>query len=151
LLPTRLVGRLKPPILPLPPQLIFQAVHADDVAGAVWTVLEQRAHGAFNVAAAPVLSPDDLAQAIGAKRSVKAPLSLLRALATATWWARLQPTEPGWIDLAAHCPVMSTERLQSLGWKAEHSSRQALSELVAGIQSGSGQDAYPPLIGRRRS
>jgi UDP-glucose 4-epimerase len=150
LVPTRLVGVIRPPVLPLPRQLVFQAVHADDVAGAIWTVLDQRAGGAFNVAADPVLTPDDLARAVGARRSVPAPLAVLRTLAAVTWWARVQPTEPGWIDLAAHCPVMSTERLRGLGWKPTRTSTEALAELVTGIRAGAGDDAYPPLVGRDR-
>jgi nucleoside-diphosphate-sugar epimerase len=151
LIPTRLVGMIKPPVLPLPARLVFQAIHADDVAAAVWLLLTHRARGPYNVAAAPVLMPDDLARAIGARRSVPLPLAVLRALAAVSWWVRLQPTEPGWIDLAANCPVMSTERIEQLGWRPQHSSHQALTELVAGIRSGSGNDTYPPLISRRQA
>ncbi|WP_367882238.1 hypothetical protein [Rathayibacter oskolensis] len=43
-------------MLPLPKSLIFQGVHADDVADAFWRVLDQRAGGAFNIAAEPVLT-----------------------------------------------------------------------------------------------
>ena len=145
LVPTRLVGVIKPPVLPLARQMVFQAVHADDVAEAVWTILEHGARGPFNVAAPPVLGPDDLARAIGAARSVPLPLVLLRTVAALTWHARLQPTEPGWIDLAANCPVMSTERLEGLGWAPKYSSQQALAELIEGIQAGRGNNAYPPL------
>jgi len=151
LVPTRLIGVLRPPVLPLSPQLVFQAVHADDVAAAVWLILEHRAAGPFNIATAPILGPDDLARALGARRAVPLPLGLLRGLVAATWHARLQPTEPGWIDLAGHCPVMSTARLSDLGWKPERSSHEALAELVAGIRGGQGNNVYPPLVTRHQS
>jgi UDP-glucose 4-epimerase len=148
LVPTRLIGRVASPVIPLPADLIFQAVHADDVAAAAWTVLEQRAAGAFNVAAPTVLTPDHLARALGAGRAVAIPTWALRGVVAAAWHARLQPSEPGWIDLATQCPVMSTQKLQNLGWTAKHTAPEALSELVSGIRTGAGDDAYPPLVGR---
>jgi UDP-glucose 4-epimerase len=147
LLPVSLIGRLRLPVLPLPPQFVFQAVHADDLAQAFWLLVRERAGGAFNVAADPVLTPTHLAQAIGAWRSVWFPVSALRTLAWASWHARLQPTDPGWIDLAANCPVMSTERLRALGWTPGMSSQQALADLVDGISSGAGT-ASPPMRSR---
>jgi nucleoside-diphosphate-sugar epimerase len=134
-------------VLPLSPQLVFQAVHADDVAAAVWLILEHRAAGPFNIATAPILGPDDLARALGARRAVPLPLGLLRGLVAATWHARLQPTEPGWIDLAGHCPVMSTARIRELGWVPTITSQQALQELVQGMRSSAGS-ASPPMRSR---
>jgi nucleoside-diphosphate-sugar epimerase len=94
-----------------------------------------------------VLTPTHLAQALGAGRSVRFPVTGLRLLAWASWHARLQPTDPGWIDLAANSPVMSTERLRALGWTPGTSSQQALADLVSGISSGAGT-ASPPMRAR---
>jgi UDP-glucose 4-epimerase len=145
LVPTRLAGRLRVPFLPLPRDFRFQVVHADDVAEAVWTVLEARAPGAFNVAADPVLTPDDLARAVGARRAVPLPLAVARVFAALTWRARLQPSEAGWVDLAARSPVMSTAALRGLGWTPGRSAHDALAELVTGLRAGAGDAAYPPL------
>ena len=152
LVPRAALGRLRLPVLPLPSQLVFQAVHADDLASACWTVLEHRAPGAFNVAGEPVLTPLDLARAVGADRAVSMPLAALRAVAALTWWLHLQPTEPGWLDLAASCPVMSCERLAGLGWSAQVSARTALEELIAGIRAGAGEPSAPlhPAAGQVR-
>jgi nucleoside-diphosphate-sugar epimerase len=65
------------PILPIPEELIFQAVHADDVAEAYWRVLERRAGGAFNVAAEPVVTPQNLARLFSAKRILPVPVRAL--------------------------------------------------------------------------
>jgi nucleoside-diphosphate-sugar epimerase len=146
--PTRLAGRVRLPGVPLPRSFVFQAVHADDVAEAFRTVLEHRAPGAFNVAAEPVLTPDDVARAIGARRAVPVPTGLLRGLATVTWRARLQPTDAGWIDLAAQSPLLATARLRELGWAPGRDSRDALAELVTGMRRGTGDPAYPPLHAR---
>src|SRR5688572_2081807 len=55
--PKRWLGRVRLPILPIPVQVVSQAVHADDLADAFARVITQRAGGAFNVAGEPVLDP----------------------------------------------------------------------------------------------
>ncbi len=148
LVPARLLGRLRLPVLPLPREFVIPAVHAADLAEAYWVLIRGRHGGAFNVAAEPVLTPDDLARALGAGRAVALPTSVLRAVAALTWTARLQPTDPGWIDLAANCPIMDTGRIRKLGWSPFTSSRQALGELVTAMGAGTGTDS-PPLAARR--
>ena len=145
LVPTRLAGRVRLPFVPLPRDFRFQVVHADDVAEAALTVLAARAPGAFNVATDPVLSPDDLARAVGAHRAVPLPLAVVRAVAELTWRARLQPSEAGWVDLAARSPVMSTAALRPLGWAPRRTAQEALAELVEGLRVGAGDPTYPPL------
>ena len=149
----RLVPR-KPwvPLLPAPDNLIFQAVHADDVAEAYWRVVDQRASGAFNIAAEPVLTPQALARILGAKRILPIPMRLLHAVVDLTWRARIQPTDSGWVDMAAGAPVMDTSRAQRiLGWEARISSVDAVKELLAGMGTGEGVDPSPVLAPRRRS
>ncbi|QHC65271.1 NAD-dependent epimerase/dehydratase family protein [Rathayibacter sp. VKM Ac-2759] len=145
--PTRWLRALKPPVLPLPKSLIFQGVHADDVADAFWRVLDQRAGGAFNVAAEPVLTPQRLADAFGA-RLVTVPFGLLRSIVTATWHLRLQRTDAGWLDIAGNVPVMSTERARTvLGWEPTVTAEEALAELVAGLGDRATVAGSPPLRG----
>ncbi|MCE0537145.1 NAD-dependent epimerase/dehydratase family protein [Kineosporia rhizophila] len=148
LVPTGLVRRVRPPVVPLPGELVIQAVHADDVATAVHTLLRTRAGGAFNVAAEPVLHPADLAHALGGRRT-GLPLAVLRGLADLTWRLRLQPTEPGWIDLAAGVPVMSTAKLRELGWRPRYTAVEALDELLLALRGRKGDSRFPPLGSRR--
>jgi nucleoside-diphosphate-sugar epimerase len=148
LVPTRLAGRLPLPVLPLPGQLTFQVVHADDVATAITTVLEQGATGAYNVASEPVLTPQDLARAIGARRAVPLPLVVLRTAATITWHARLQPTDAGWVDLAAKSPLISTAKIRKLGWTPRRTTHETMAELITAMREGKGKDEYPPLHSR---
>jgi UDP-glucose 4-epimerase len=147
LVPVSVIGAVRPPVVPLPGQFRFQAVHADDLAQAYWLLIRDRIGGAFNVAADPVLTPDDLARAIGARRSVGLPVAALRALVWVTWRAHLQPTDPGWIDLAAKSPLMSTARIRELGWTPTTSAPQALEQLVGGMSSAAGT-ASPPMRSR---
>jgi hypothetical protein len=57
----------------------------------------------------------------------------------ATFRAHLQPTEPGWLDLALGVPIMSTERARrELGWAPQHDACDALEGLLDGLRSGTG-------------
>jgi nucleoside-diphosphate-sugar epimerase len=135
LLPTPLVRRQLLPVLPLPARLTLQAVHTDDVADAYRrAALSPDAQGAYNIAADPVLTPQALAKALGA-RHVAVPEKPLRALADWTWRAHLQPTPPGWLDMGLSVPVMDTTRArEELGWAPRHTADQALNELLDGIR-----------------
>jgi UDP-glucose 4-epimerase len=133
------------PIVPRTDRLAFQAVHADDVADAYRRVIAERdVRGAFNIAADPVLDAGELARVLGA-RPVPVPAGLLRRAAELTWRARLQPTDPGWIDLARGVPTMDTTRARTeLGWSPARSAGDALLELLEGLGHGAGADT-PPL------
>ena len=73
--------------------------------------------GAFNVAAEPVLDAPELARLLDARPVPVYPSALLRAAVDASWKLRLQPTPPGWLDLALGVPIMDTTRARDeLGW-----------------------------------
>ena len=139
-------GRI--PVLPLPDRLVLQAVHGDDAGEAYrLAALSPDARGAYNIAADPVLDPQTLARALGARR-VPAPERVLRALASATWSARLQPTPPGWLDMGLAVPVMDTTRAREhLGWTPRHDATYALRELLEGMRAPAGLPT-PPLRAR---
>jgi nucleoside-diphosphate-sugar epimerase len=142
LLPGALVPHV--PLVPRHPRLRFQAVHADDVAEAYRLAVRRDARGAFNVAADPVLDGDELARALGA-RAVDVPAALLRVGADLTWRLRLQPTPPGWVDIALAVPIMDTTRArEQLGWAPRRSAVDAFLDLVAGLADGAGGPT-PPL------
>jgi UDP-glucose 4-epimerase len=143
-LPNPLVKPSLIPAIPDVPGLRFQAVHSLDVGDAYRRAVFSEAIGAFNIAADPVLDPDRLGRLLGA-RPVKVPARVLRALATVTWRLRLQPTPPGWLDLALGVPLMSTERArEELGWQPRRSAEEALLELLEGLRAGDGLPT-PPL------
>ncbi|MGI5499150.1 NAD-dependent epimerase/dehydratase family protein [Lentzea sp. CA-135723] len=141
----RFLFRHRVPVLPLPREMVMQFVHADDVADGLARVLERRPRGAVNLVADPVVTPDVLADVLGG-RHVPLPARLLRALATVTWHLRLQPTSPGWVDLALKCPLLDASRARSeLGWEPRHDAREALRALVRGIAEGKTVPASPSL------
>ncbi|WP_320671356.1 NAD-dependent epimerase/dehydratase family protein [Patulibacter defluvii] len=142
--PNRLVGARRTPIAPVPRGLWFQVVHADDVADAYRRVLlDDEAHGPYNVAADPPIGPRRLARHLGGL-PLPLPARVVRAAAAVSWRARLQPSPPGWVDLAYQSPLMDTARLWRLGWSPRHSGPEALDIALAGFHDGSGGET-PPL------
>jgi nucleoside-diphosphate-sugar epimerase len=132
------------PFVPDVHRLAFQAVHADDVGDAYRLAALGDGRGPFNVAAEPVLDPPELARLLRA-RTVSVPARVLRAAADATFRLRLQPSEPGWLDIALGVPLMDVTRArEELGWRPTLSASDALLELFAGLRDGAGFDT-PPL------
>jgi nucleoside-diphosphate-sugar epimerase len=143
-LPNALITRRLIPIVPAVPGLRFQAVHSLDVGVAIRQAVLSDVRGAFNLAADPVLDPDRIGTLLAA-RPVKVPRRLLRLFTSATWHLRLQPTPPGWLDLALGVPLMSSERARrELGWEPLRSADDALLDLLDGLRHGRGL-ATPPL------
>jgi nucleoside-diphosphate-sugar epimerase len=121
------------PLLPVDRSLVVPVVHTDDVADAVERVLLRRAAGPFNLAADPPITRDAIAEALGA-RPVHVPKPALRAAAWASWQARVQPLDPGWIDLAFAVPLLDTTRARrELGWAPAVDARSALTEVLGGM------------------
>jgi UDP-glucose 4-epimerase len=145
LLPNFLVQRRLIPLVPAHPRLVFQAVHSHDVADAYRLALvRDDAQGAFNIAAEPVLDPHELGRLLGA-RPLSLPAGVLRGGAALSYRLRLQPSEPGWLDMGLAAPVMDVTRARSeLGWSPERSASDALLDLLDGMREGAGI-ATPPL------
>ncbi len=143
-LPSFLVRPSLIPLVPRLPRLRFQAVHSADVGRAYALATVRDVSGPFNIAAEPPIGADELARTLGA-RTFPLPASVVRFLADMTWRLRLQPSPPGWLDMALAVPLMSSRRArEELGWEPRHSAIEALEELLAGIRRGAGKST-PPL------
>ncbi|MGL5858020.1 MAG: NAD-dependent epimerase/dehydratase family protein [Angustibacter sp.] len=145
LVPARVLRFL--PALPVDRRLALPVVHADDVADAVVRALADRAGGAFNLAAEPVITAERLADSLSA-RVVHVPAQVLRSVAAITWHARLQQVDPGWLDLAYAVPLLDTARARRvLGWRPIVDADAVIAEVVDGMaasRSGAG-----PVLRRR--
>jgi nucleoside-diphosphate-sugar epimerase len=124
--------------------LRVQAVHSDDVAEAYRLAVTRDVSGAFNVAAEPVLDPGTLAEALEARR-VRVSPRVARMAIDVSWRLRLQPTGPGWLDMALAVPIMDVSRARrTLGWAPARTSARALAELLEGMADRAGAPT-PPL------
>ncbi len=143
-LPGFLVQKRLIPLLPKVPRLRFQAVHSRDVGEAYRQAVVRDVHGPFNIAANPEIGIEELQEFFGA-RSFPLPAGALRAAADLSWKLRLQPSPPGWIDLALGVPMMDTTRArEELGWEPAVTSLEALDDLLEGIRNAKGAPT-PPL------
>jgi nucleoside-diphosphate-sugar epimerase len=137
-LPNFAVRRSFIPFVPRVRRLVFQAVHSQDVGEAYCQAVVRDVRGAFNLAAEPVIGPAELSRLLDA-RAVDVPAKLMRTLTDVTWRLRLQPTPPGWLDMALAVPLMDSARAKhELGWQPSKSSLEALADLLEGLRHGSG-------------
>jgi UDP-glucose 4-epimerase len=144
LLPSPLVRRGLIPIVPRLDRLVFQGVHSHDVGKAYHEAVKRDVRGAFNIAADPVLDPVELGRLLGA-RPVGVPEWALRGAMEISWRLRLQPSPPGWLDLALGVPLMDVSRARrELGFAPMTGAGEALLELLEGIRRGDGIST-PPL------
>ena len=142
--PTTMVRPGFVPAVPDSPDLRFQAVHSLDVGEAYRLAIVGDVAGPFNLAAEPVLDMPRVAQLLRA-RAVRIPPAVLRMGADVSWRLRLQPTPPGWVDLAFSAPVMDAGRARrELGWSPRYSSEEALLDLLEGLRRRAGVET-PPL------
>jgi UDP-glucose 4-epimerase len=126
------------PVLPLDRSLCVSIVHADDVADACVEAVERCALGPFNLAAEPPVSRDDIAKALRA-HPIHLPSAVLGLAVDASWRARLQPLDRGWLDMAFSLPLLDTGRARSvLGWSPRWESVAALKDLIDGFLHDSG-------------
>jgi UDP-glucose 4-epimerase len=133
LLPAFLMRRALIPAVPDIERLRFQCVHSYDVAEAYRAAVVSDARGAFNIAAEPILDPDELSDLFGA-RKIRMSEHAIRIITDLTWRMRLQPTPPGWVDMAFETPLLDWSRAtKELDWEPRYSSKETLLELIDGL------------------
>lgn len=144
LLPRRVFDPRFVPVLPLPRGIRFQAVHAGDLARAYVAAVERPVTGAFNIAAADVIGPEELGRLLTAP-TVPVPPALVRWALAATWRTRLLRVPEALFDAAMRIPIMATDRARTeLGWEPHHTAFEAVGDMLAGARENWGSQ-MPPL------
>lgn len=142
--------RGKLPVLPWPSGMKMQSVHADDVAQAYLAAIRKKPGGAFNIAADDVLGGAEIASLLSGGRFIEVPTLSVRVAVSAAWNSRIVPVSPGWIDMAADGPLVSSARAKDvLGWSPQRIALGTIAEVLDGMADGAGT-ASPPLRPRRR-
>lgn len=142
--PRALVRPGRVPVLPLPRNLRVQALHTSDVARAYALAVLGDASGPFNLAAEPVLGPQDLALLLGA-RWVPTAARVVRAATAAAYRARLLPTAPELFDLLMEVPILGTGRARAeLGWTPHVDAAEAVRSFLS-APSAPDTPGTPPL------
>ncbi len=143
LVPRRLVRPGFIPFVPKNERLRFQVVHSKDVGDAFARAVLRRVRGPFNLAAEPVLDGEVIAATLNAT-PVPVPWQVLRAAAAASYQLHLQPSNPGWLDLALNVPLMDTRRAEEiLGWLPSSGAAATLLELMEGIRERGAAETAP--------
>jgi UDP-glucose 4-epimerase len=145
LLPNRLMRTEAVPVVPDLPGLKFQVVHTADVAQAYRLAALRPVHGAFNIAADPVVDARLLAECFGARR-LPLPSMPVRAALAVAWHMHLVPTSPQLFDAFLRVPIMDTSRAKTeLGWSPRYTAKEAIEEFLSGLREGAGMPT-PPLM-----
>ena len=129
-LPGFLLRRRLIPAVPRVSGLCVQAVHSADVGRAYALAAVRDVSGPFNLAADPPFGSAELAATLSAD-TFPLPFSVARRFADLSWRLRLQPTSPGWLDMARNAPLISSERAtRELGWEPEVAAIDAVAEVL---------------------
>ncbi len=138
-LPGFLLRRGLIPAVPRVSGLCLQAVHSTDVGRAYALAAVRDVRGPFNLAADPPLGSAELAASLNTG-TFPLPFAVARRFADLSWRLRLQPTSPGWLDMAKNAPLISSERAtRELGWEPEATAIEAVAELLGKAGSNGGK------------
>jgi UDP-glucose 4-epimerase len=142
-IPQQLIRPALIPAMPVPGDLMLQAVHASDVADGILRVIRTGADGAFNLCADGILGPEELAGLLDARR-LPVPAVLLRGALALGWHGRLLPAEPRLLDALLKVPMMSNQRAKDeLGWSPARRVDQVLEEFLRGLRAKAGHGTEP--------
>jgi UDP-glucose 4-epimerase len=131
-LPSRLLlGR--PPLRVKGATPPVQAVHVDDLVGALAVVVLGDHPGTFNVASDGWLDRHAAAGILPSRAWPPLPAELVRRALSAAWDAGLGDVPPGVVPYLVHPWVVSNERLRALGWSPRHSNEQAVVDGLAAL------------------
>ncbi len=106
-----------------------QYIHEDDVAGAIQLVLAKRALGVYHVTGEDTIATSEMFELAG-MRAPRLPKRLLEKLADVSFSLGTSPISGHWVRMFSESMVGTSEKLEGLGWRAEHTSRELFEEYI---------------------
>lgn len=107
----------------------FQFVHEEDVARALAFSVANELDGAYNLCPRDWLEFAEIASILG-KRRLRLPEPAAFAMADRMWTMNVGEIPAGYLHYVMYPWVMSPEKLEAAGFKCEHSSYDALTEMI---------------------
>jgi UDP-glucose 4-epimerase len=130
----------------------MQFVHEDDLIELIGLFLAQPKGGIYNVAGDGVLKYSEVARQVG-KRLIKLPRILLETAISLSWAMHFQSASPvSGVEFIKYPPVVSTAKLaREMGFRFQHSSREALSAFAGAYRKGKPATSPPDPLSVRNS
>ncbi|MGQ9711001.1 MAG: hypothetical protein ACUVXE_11110 [Anaerolineae bacterium] len=108
---------------------LYQLLHENDAAQALYLAIRKDLPGAYNVAGDAPLTLQELAE-LRNGRVITLPYFMVRALMGALWRMGRSPFAPEWTDLLRYPLIVSNEKLKRAGWVPRYTTPEALQTLL---------------------
>jgi UDP-glucose 4-epimerase len=143
-LPSRLLlGR--PPIRVRGAAPPVQAVHVDDLVGALVLAVSKDVPGVFNVAANGWLEQDDVRALLPRSLVPPIPAELLERLLARLWSTGFGDVPPSVVPYLVHPWVIANDRLEAVGWRPQHTNEEAILEGLDSLPGAPSTARYAAL------
>lgn len=109
----------------------LQFLHEEDAGAALWRAVEGAPGGVYNLAGRGLMRYSEVCRAAG-RVPLTLPPALLYPLVAVGWRLRLLPFPPGLLDYIRYSWVAEPGRLEDLGFRPRHSTREAFAAYLAG-------------------
>ncbi len=106
----------------------IQVVHVDDVVSALRLVVNGDHPGVFDVAAPGWLGADEVRNLLPRSGLPAMPLDVMRRLLARSWRSGVGDIPPSVLPYVLNPWVIATDRLESIGWRAQHTNEETLLE-----------------------
>ncbi|MGZ4678353.1 MAG: NAD-dependent epimerase/dehydratase family protein [Acidimicrobiia bacterium] len=116
----------------------IQVVHVDDVVRALVTMTMEDHPGVFDVAAPGWLGADEVRGLLARGALPAAPLDVVRRVLARSWRAGVGDVPPAVLPYLVHPWVIATDRLEGIGWRAEHTNEETLLETHDALAADAG-------------
>ena len=124
-----------------------QVTHVDDLVDALTRLVLADHPGVFDVAAPGWISAEDVRALLPHGSLPALPLDLVRRILARTWNTGIGEIPPTVLPYLLHPWVVATDRLEALGWRAEHTNEETLLETYESLAASERPVATTAAIG----